>query len=169
MPRGGPQPGSGRKPGSKNKATIERELKAQAEAQRLIDHAKANKIELATSVLDRAMKIAEGSAGRHRPITEVELPQMQEAENAAAMNEGRKPRQLVVGGSWPLFGEWFDRWVWCARELAKYQSPQYRAIAVAMTPAPGPPQQERVMDHEPRDTAERERRAANSYLRLVRG
>jgi hypothetical protein len=34
---------------------------------------------------------------------------------------------------WPNFGAWWDRAVFAAKELAKYESPQLRAIHVAQT------------------------------------
>ena len=78
-------------------------------------------------------------------------------------------RKLYLG-DWPLFGEWFDRWVYAAKSLADFQSPKYKAIAVAMAPMNQNPQpQARTETNEPRDAQERERRAANDYLKLVKG
>ena len=167
--RGGAREGAGRRFGSKNKTTRERELKAQAEAQRLIDAARDGKIELAKDVLERAMKVAEGATSLHRPPPPQETMNLQAAENALAAQEHRKPRKLYLG-DWPLFGEWFDRWVYAAKSLADFQSPKYKAIAVAMAPMNQNPQpQARTETNEPRDAQERERRAANDYLKLVKG
>lgn len=92
----------------------------------------------------------------------------QTAENAAAAAANREPRQLYAG-DWSLFGNWFDRWVFCAKSLAEFQSPKYKAIAVAVAPMNQTPQAPQMIDTEPRDADERERRAANSYLTLVKG
>lgn len=121
-----PRSDSGRPPhrpkGSKNKATIERELKLAIE----IDKARKDGRELAVDVLERMMKLAEGAAGQHKPPSAAEI-----SAGAAAL------------GDWDKFGEWFDRIAWCAKELAKYQSPQLRAIAVTM---PGQPRDMKTVE-----------------------
>jgi len=116
MPRGGARPGAGRRHGGKNRATIERELKAVAETGNLQGR------ELAKDVLDRMMKLAEGAAGFHQPPSPSEIQ--------AAQAEGRQ----IPTGDWDRFGQWFDRIAYCAKELAKYQSPQIKAVD-----APAPP------------------------------
>ncbi len=111
MPRA-PKPRGGRPMGSLNKATIEKQIQAARE----IDRARETGEELAKDVLNRLMKLAEGAAAKHRPQT-------------TASGE------VVEGtGDWALFGAWFDRTAFVAKELAKYQSPTYRAIAVSMPP-----------------------------------
>lgn len=113
--RGGPRPGAGRKPGTPNKATTERLLRAAQE----IDSARRGEKELAKDVLERMMKLAEGAAGVNRPTTQSDI------------NEGK---QTNPDGDWNRFGEWFDRTAYCAKELAKYQSPTFKAIAVHVVP-----------------------------------
>lgn len=120
-PHGGRRVRAGRVLGGKNKKTLRMEARALEEARQLLDDAKAGKIELAKDVLQRMMVLAEGATGVHRPNPE---------EVAAGAKEK---------GSWELFGAWFDRTVYCAKELAKYQSPTYRAVAVTVPvdqPAP---------------------------------
>lgn len=112
--------------GSKNKTTIERELKAAG----VIDAARKEGRELATSVLERLMKIAEGATGVNRPVTDKEI----------AEGKARNP-----DGDWGRFGEWFDRTAYCAKELAKYQSPQIRAVD-----APAPPPDPQDVDRQSR-------------------
>jgi hypothetical protein len=117
MPRGA-APGErrgGRAKGTLNKRTTEALLKAA----QTIDAAREGRIELGKDVLDRMMKLAEGAASVHRPWTQADV----DAGRAAA-----------VGGDWDRFGLWFDRTVFCAKELAKYQSPTFKAIAVQVTP-----------------------------------
>lgn len=112
--KGGPKtPGSGRVKGTPNKATVERKLAAE------IDAARAGEKELGKDVLERAMRFAEGVVSLNRP--------------EPVVVEGKVSG--TQGGDWDRFGAWFDRWVFCAKELAKYQSPQLRAIAVAPMPA----------------------------------
>jgi len=127
MPKGGARPGAGRRKGARNKATVEREIRAvQALAGRIADTPK----ELAIDVLDRMMKVAENGASLHKPLDPgLPLDEAQRIENELAAQQGRRPR-VVSAGNWGLFGEWFDRAVQCAKELAKYQSPTFRAIAV---------------------------------------
>lgn len=97
--------------GSRNKRTIEKEIQAARE----IDRARENGEELAKDVLNRLMKLAEGAASLHRPQT---------ADGKVVENTG----------DWEKFGAWFDRTVYCARELAKYQSPTFRAHMISAPP-----------------------------------
>lgn len=106
----------GRQRGTLNKATLEK----LAVAAQTIDSARRGETELAKDVLERMMKLAEGAAGVNRPVT------------AADVAAGR---QQNPEGSWERFGEWFDRTVYCAKELAKYQSPTFKAIVGPFAPA----------------------------------
>ena len=99
--------------GSRNKATIEGEIQAARE----IDRARESGEVLAKDVLNKLMKIAEGATGLHKPSVDVD--------------EKGKP----VKGDWTMFGTWFDRTAFVAKELAKYQSPTFKAIAVQNVPA----------------------------------
>lgn len=113
----------GRAKGTRNKATIERETKALAE---LAAGAKAAErrgdTKLAISEMQKALVLAEGFAGKLKP----------EFTKDADGN-------IVVKdvGRFRLFGEWFDRWFNIQKELARYQSPQFRAVD-APTPPPDP-------------------------------
>jgi hypothetical protein len=124
MPSEAPARGRGRPPGMKNKATIERELRLSIEREidmaAMIDAAKAGRREMAKDVLARAMIYAEGATGNYRPKMKKET--------------GRDDNP---DGDHQLFGQWFDRWVFCAKEVAKYQSPQIKSVD-APTPAPDP-------------------------------
>ena len=115
---GGPRPGGGRPKGQKNRATIEREINAA----QVIDRARKEGRDLAVTVLERLMNVAEGATGLNRPIS---------AKEAAG---GAQPNP---DGDWGRFGEWFDRTAYCAKELAKFQSPQIKAME-APTPPPDP-------------------------------
>jgi hypothetical protein len=112
----GSKPGErrgGRQRGTKNKATVEREINAAA----VIDRARREGRELAVDVLEKLMKVAEGAAAINRPT------------------EQKKYKD----GDWKLFAEWFDRTAFCAKALAPFQSPTFKAVAVdvrSTTPAP---------------------------------
>jgi hypothetical protein len=115
---GGPRPGGGRPKGQKNRATIEREINAA----QVIDRSRKEGRDLAVTVLERLMNVAEGAAGLNRPTAARDL-----ATGAKANPDG----------DWNRFGEWFDRTAYCAKELAKFQSPQIKAME-APTPPPDP-------------------------------
>jgi hypothetical protein len=117
MARGGSNPGErrgGRKKGTPNKLTSERALQALMAAQTVKAVREANPnvppLELAKDVLNRMMKVSEGAAGLFRPA------------NPTGGTQGVE--------NWDRFGQWVDRTIACAKELAKYQSPQLRAILV---------------------------------------
>ena len=157
----------GKQKGTKNKATIERELKAFQQYAATQGIAR----ELATAVLERLMgdlerfrNIAEGAAGIHRPPSAEELK--------AAAQAGLD----IAKGDWALFGQWFDRAVNatrdaanCAKDLATFQTPRLKAIMIA-TPPPvvvAPPQL--TEEASPRDATERTERATRAYLSLIQG
>jgi hypothetical protein len=124
MPRGA-RPGErrgGRAKGTRNKSTIEKALLAE----RIAAEAKQTGRPLAKEQLDKLMAIFEGATAFFQPTL---------------------PHQIAAGqptnpnGDWDKFERWALNFMNCAKELAKYQSPQYRAILVA--PAPDPDQGER--------------------------
>lgn len=98
---------------SRNKATIEREINAA----QVIDRARNSGRDLAVTVLEQMMNLARETMHKNRPA-------------AAVVAKGKKQPQ-----NWEGFGQWFDRTVYCSKELAKYQSPQIRAME-APTPPP---------------------------------
>lgn len=121
----GAKPGErrgGRQKGTPNKATRERQINAAAE----IDRARREGRELAKDVLERFMKLAEGACAVNRPTA---------AEDIA------KGKAENPDGDWGRFGEWFDRTVYCAKELAKYQSPQIKGVD-----APAPPPDPKTLE-----------------------
>lgn len=138
--RGAPKTG-GRQKGSVNKSTIEKTVALQ------IDNIRRG--DLPVDVLARLMKVAEGAAGR-----------FQQRING----EGGD-----TTANWERFEAWFDRARQCARDLAPFTAPTYRAVAVVTAPSDMAAPAAQVIEHEPRDTEERERKASESYLRLVKG
>jgi len=142
----GPRPRGGRPKGSKGKATIERELKAAQQ----IDKARREGRELAVTVLENLMNIALGATGLNRPTPQADL---------------LTGRAANPDGDWDRFGAWFDRTAFCAKELAKYQSPQIRAVDIPTAPPDIGNQQDedftidvfdngrKVLEYKPRDAA----------------
>lgn len=106
----------GRVKGTKNKRTIEKAL----EAERAVAAAKASGRKLAKEMLDDFMHLFAGMATVYQPLPPgtVEIPR------------GHKPDE-------PQFEKYARLTVDCATQLAKYQSPTFRAIVVA--PAPEQP------------------------------
>ncbi len=116
--RGGARVGAGRKPGGKNRTTMEREEAVAAS----IDRMRADGGQTGKEALERMLKFAEGCVALLRPTTE---------------REKRSGKEANPDGDWDRFGAWFDRWAYVSKELTKYQSPTFRAIAVAASlPAP---------------------------------
>jgi hypothetical protein len=113
--RGGFRPGAGRKKGSKNRVIQEREAAIGSQIDRIRAGARTGE-----ETLGKLMKLAEGCMALHRPTPK---------------------REILTGGQknpdedWDRFGQWFDRCAYVSKELAKYQSPTFKAIAV-MAPAP---------------------------------
>lgn len=101
----------GRTKGTPNKATLEKQINA-AQA---IDKARREGRDLAVTVLENLMNIALGATGLNRPT-----PKGQEGPNG----------QINQNGDWDRFGAWFDRTAYCATQLAKYQSPQIKAVDI---------------------------------------
>jgi hypothetical protein len=112
----------GRKAGTPNRATVER----QEIAARALDNAKAEGRPLAKDRLDELLSIALGAMTAHQPITK----DMVKKARASGNNTVKESR-----GNWSGFGDWWDRAAYAAKELAKYQSPTYKAVSVE-TPRP---------------------------------
>lgn len=117
MAYGGPRPRSGRPKGLRNKATVERELQAARAVTAAVETGKLDGQELAKDVLGRFMRLAEGAAGEFAPTPSAQL----------AQGKAENPNK-----DWDRFGEWVDRVITCAKALASYQSPTYKAVAVMM-------------------------------------
>jgi hypothetical protein len=113
----------GRKAGTPNKLTVER----QREAARVLGRAKVTARPLAKDRLGELLDVALGAMQQFQPITK----EMVERAHAIG-NTKVKERK----GEWRGFGSWWDRAVFAAKELAKYESPQLKAIAMVQTPEP---------------------------------
>lgn len=155
MPAGS-KPGErrgGKKPGTKNKATREREALA---AQVIIDGAqKRGAPVLAKDVLERLMKLSEQQIYRYQPT---------------APEDVKKGAQPNPEGNLGLFGDWIDRTAYMAKELAKYQSPTFKAVMVSTTPGESnPPPKQIDADANGISGEDRVARASQTYLMLVKG
>lgn len=153
---GGSKPGKrrgGRKPGARNKVTIEREeiarleLAAEKEAREAaakVAGAKAALTKLGKDVLEEFMMLFRGMAAAYQPA-----PPGQPARQGA--DEAKFVKYAVLARD-------------TAADLAEYQSPKYRAIAV-MAPPPDlrPGDDAKVIDLAAADPT----RAADVYRRLI--
>lgn len=147
MARGGARVNAGRKPNVPNKATIERTLRAEQEMLQARDTGK----KLAKDVLDEFMLLFAGMAAHHQPIPP-----------GQPIPAGREPNE-------DKFEKWARLAVETAADLAKYQSPTFRAIAVSMPPPlPAVPDQKTIdgkVIEMPKDAISRSR----LYQRVVNG
>jgi len=145
---------------SKNKATIEREQKALAE---LANRAKA------MQAAGKPLKLAKDELAELIPVVKGSVAAFQKA----AMGEdgsGAPGKPGFDAGKWKDFREWLEFFSTLCYRTADFQSPKYRAIAVAVPPGDGVAQPPPPMiDHEPQGEHDRERAANASYLKLVKG
>jgi|GEM_PF-2452872 len=107
----------GRQKGTPNRSTVERQVSSQMEISRA-----ARAGVLGKEVLERLAKIAEGIAAAQQP---------------KLIGQDARGQPVFEGGNWALFGEWFDRTAYCAKELMKYQNAPIKAVD-APTPPPDP-------------------------------
>lgn len=123
MPRGGYRPGAGRPHGAKSKATIEREEKARLEMEAARDKSIATGAKLAKEVIEDFMQFAAGVATTYQPTKN---------------NETADETKFLV---------WAKLAVGWATDLAPYQSPTYKAVAVTeVPPAPAIPVPSQIPD-----------------------
>jgi hypothetical protein len=110
----GSRPGEhrgGRQKGSKNLATIERETREAQQRARV--QLRQPKVRLAKDVIEEFMMIGIGYAAKY-----------QKAPEGQTLPQGREPDE-------EKFKEWAQITVGWATDLARYQSPTYRAIQVS--------------------------------------
>jgi hypothetical protein len=121
MPRGskpGSNNGGGRRPGTPNKATIEKALIAE----RAVATAQAAGRKLAKDELFDLIPIFKGAAYHFQP-TPSELLQQGRPANT---------RDGMKNGNWDKFEKWIRLLMECATKLAPYESPTFRAVQVSM-------------------------------------
>jgi hypothetical protein len=110
----------GRKAGTPNKATVERRL----QIARGLEDARNHGRPLAKDRLGELLDLAFEMMTANQPC-----PARCMGANGGAQN----------GMDHQEFAAWFDRAAYVAQALAKYESPQLRAVAVAHTPISRPP------------------------------
>lgn len=109
MPKGGARPGAGRPPGP-SRATVEKALIAE----RTVQEARATGKKLGKERLEELMEIFIGATAYFQP-----------ALAAGAQN---------ANANWDKFEKWARLAMECAAKLTPYQSPTFRAIAIAPPP-----------------------------------
>lgn len=124
MPAGGSQKGErrgGRQKGALNKKTIERKVKEDAE--RIMASGQPVKM-LGKEIIEQFAHYCAGYASKHQP--KGERPGLNTPTERAEYD-------------WTV--DQFERWMrlagWFAKELAPYQSPTFRAIAIVTPPEDG--------------------------------
>jgi hypothetical protein len=124
----------GRPRGSKNKAVIQREIIAAEIAQRTVIEARTGGKKLAKEVLEEFMHLFAGMAASRQPLKPEELAELPPEE------------QLKRAPDEEAFEKWARLACEVAADLAKYQSPTFKAVAVSIDPAP-PVQNGPVVDN----------------------
>lgn len=146
----------GRAKGTKNKATVERERLALASLQ-----AKAK----ATA----PRKLAKDQLAELLPVT-MGIVAMYQRAAYKDDGSGRPGHPNHDPKIWRELGQWIELARRVGDTAADYESPKYRAIAVAVTPEPtGSLPPPTTVEHEPSGEHDRERAANASYLKLVKG
>lgn len=131
---GGARPGAGRRQGTKNKATIQRELEAAA---RVAAAAGGKTRESALAVMERLLSVAEGATAAFRPTLKKEIQAAAAIGTVIEANPDGDPNH---------FRAFLDLTFSISKELAKYQAPQIKAVD-----APAPPP-------DPKDLEQKSRR-----------
>jgi hypothetical protein len=145
MPKGGSKPGErrgGRRKGTPNKATLEKALIAS----RTVSEAKTSGKKLAKEVLEDLMHTFVSMAEHYKPT-----PPEAERQNPHA-DEG-------------MFVQYAKHIIDCAKSLAPYQSPTFRAVVVA----PGPTEKImrirlKIFDHDGREVNDGDGREMSELL-----
>ena len=76
----------------------------------------------AVTVLENLMNMALGATRLNRPTSK------------GGLDADGKAQKDKSNGDWDRFGAWFDRTAFCAKELAKFQSPQIKAVDIPTAP-----------------------------------
>jgi len=148
----------GRKPGSRNKRTIEQEQRA---LQELAEQARSS------TRAGRKITIAKDELLELIPVLKGTVAQFQQA--AIADGKGLPGGDKFDRNLWKDLKEWVEVYANVCRYTAEFQSPKYRAIAVAMQDPGAQRAPEPKVIEAPTDAIGRERLASAAYLKLVKG
>lgn len=155
----GSKPGErrgGRQKGARNKATIEREHRALEALKETVKAAPLKKLSK-----DKLAELTDVS------LEVVGIYQKAAMKDGAAGHPGGMKHKPAI---WTGLMQAIELARRVCDAAADYESPKFRAMAVAMTPPPPPPSDDqRMIEHVPEDEHDRERVANNAYLRLVKG
>lgn len=116
MPRGGPRFPTGRRPGSKNKSTIEREKRAAEEAARELADARAGRRRLPKDILEQMAATLFSMTAYYAPI-----PPGQPVPANRGPDEGK-------------FLQYAELTIYAAAQAAKYFHPTFKGHHVSLAP-----------------------------------
>lgn len=129
-----PKPRKGERPGGRAKGTPNRITVEAAEIARIsTEQAKARGVKLGKEMLEDYMMAFHNVAATYQN----KIAQALQAQVLLPTSPGPAPADVAA------FKEWGELVVGTAKELAKYQSPTFRAIAV-MAPPPGSEKQPQI-------------------------
>jgi hypothetical protein len=153
-------PGSGKKKGTKNRSTLEKEKKAlaalQAKAQAAV---KGKPRGYGKEELEELVPIVKGA------VAQFQRAALREDGTGTPGGANFDPKM------WNLLREWIHLYERVCSRIAEFHYPRYGVIAVTTMPGvPGaePAAPPKVIEHGPTDTAGRADRARETYLRLVK-
>ena len=155
MKKGYPKAGAGRPKGARNKSTLAAERAAIEALQ-----AKAAQVKL--------KKLAKDELAELVPVVKGIVARFQRAAMVDEGGSGAPGGENFKREAWQDLREWIKIYGWVADLAADFESPRYRAVAVALTPGDAKPAAP-IIEHQPADAQERERQAGQAYLRLVKG
>jgi hypothetical protein len=114
---------NGRTKGPKNKSTVDRQKLGFIADEN--DAAMAGNEEVGVDALKECLAVSEGAMEYYRPLGMGGQPNKDKAKGRQCEADLNINEDL----QWKAYGEWHDRRVYCAKELAKYQSPTVRAMS----------------------------------------
>ncbi len=134
MPAGA-KPGErrgGRQRGSRNKRTIQREL--MKNASRELEDERAKGKPLAKEILEKYMLLFHGMAAAYQPLPPDRAWVLNPETGQPMLDDKGKKIPVKPFADDAMFWTCSQHAIACAKELAKYQSPQFRSVQVSGNP-----------------------------------
>lgn len=149
----------GRQKGAKNKATIEREERARAELAEQVKGA---------VVSGKKFVIAKDELLELIPVVKGTVAEFQKAAIGPDQS-GLPGRPGFDRQKWGDLKDWMQVLESICRHAAEFQSPKFKAVAVAIQDPSMQRQEPKTISVAPTDAEGRERAASAAYLKLVKG